>query len=165
MKKEPVLLSLGSNLGERTQNITRAIELLSKEKIIENIQISSYYETEPLGYSNQPNFINVVVTGETNLSAENLLKECKRIEKRLGRQIRPRWHEREIDIDIILYSDKIIQTEELQIPHPELKHRKFVLIPANEIAGNWKVPILSKTISELLENCSDETNVEIYQKI
>ncbi|MFN3306559.1 MAG: 2-amino-4-hydroxy-6-hydroxymethyldihydropteridine diphosphokinase, partial [Candidatus Kapaibacteriota bacterium] len=71
------------------------------------------------------------------------------------------WHEREIDIDIILYSNKIIRTEELQIPHPELTKRKFVLIPANEIAGNWKVPTTSKTISELLEDCCDQTTVKI----
>ncbi len=161
MKKVPVMLSLGSNLGEKTLNITRAIELLSKGKIIENIVISSYYESEPLGYSNQPNFINAIVIGETTLSAENLLKECKKIEQNLGRQFRPRWHEREIDIDIILYSDKIIHTEELQIPHPELMKRKFVLIPANEIAGNWKVPPTSNTIAELLENCPDKTRVKI----
>ncbi|MCX7908439.1 MAG: 2-amino-4-hydroxy-6-hydroxymethyldihydropteridine diphosphokinase [Ignavibacteria bacterium] len=161
-KKEFVLLSLGSNLGERIENIQKAIELLISLKVLENVKISSFYETEPVGYKNQPNFINIAVAGETTLSAEELLYRCKEIEKTLGRGTRPKWREREIDLDIILYGEHTINSNDLQIPHPELEFRKFVLVPANEIASSWKVPNINKTVSEVLRNCKDNSKVVKY---
>lgn len=159
-----VLLSLGSNLGSRTDNIKNAIHLLESRNVLENLKISSFYETEPVGYKEQPNFINVAVIGETNLSPENLLDACKSIEQSLGRQNRPKWHEREIDLDIILYDSKIIDTEGLKIPHPQLTQRRFVLVPANEIASKWIVPTVNKTIAEILQECTDNSNVALARE-
>ncbi len=162
MKKEFVLISIGSNLGKRIENILQAINLLKEKKVLENIKTSSFYETEPVGYKNQPNYINIAITGETQLSPKELLLKCKEIEKLVGRVSRPKWHAREIDIDILLYGGNIINTTELQIPHPEMCKRKFVLIPANEIASNWIVPSFNKTIAEILEICQDSSRVDIF---
>lgn len=154
-----VLLSLGSNLGSRIDNIKKAVNFLKSKKILDNIKISSFYETEPVGYSDQPFFINIAITGETMLSPEKLLDACKSIERTIGRRKRPKWHEREIDVDIILYDNLIIDTFELQIPHPRMQERRFVLVPANEIASKWIVPKINKTIGEILQECTDVSDV------
>lgn len=159
MKKQLVLLSIGSNLGNKVKNVERAIDLLKEYNVVVNVKVSSYYETEPVGYKNQPNFINVAIIGETELSPSELLYRCKAIEKELGRVNRPRWHERELDVDIILYGDEIVATKELQIPHPQMQNRKFVLLPANELASSWNVPLYKMTISEMLANCKDDSKV------
>lgn len=159
MEKKLVLLSIGSNLGDRIENVERAINLLKEYKVVENIKVSSFYETEPVGYKNQPYFINVAIVGETKLSPEELLIQCKLIEKRLGRIERPRWREREVDLDIILYDNELVDTKELKIPHPQMHARRFVLVPANEIAGSWFVPNFKMTISELLARCKDDSKV------
>jgi len=158
-KSEVVLLSLGSNLGSKSENIKKAIEFLKERQILEDIQVSSFYETEPVGFKNQPDFLNVAIIGRTNLSADELLHECKNIEKELGRKERPRWHEREIDLDIILYGKHQIRSETLSVPHPQAENRKFVLLPANEIAPTMVFPNKNKTVSELLADCKDNAKV------
>jgi 2-amino-4-hydroxy-6-hydroxymethyldihydropteridine diphosphokinase len=159
MEKQQVLLSLGSNLGSKRENIAKAISLLIEKKILVNVKVSSFYETEPVGFKDQPQFINAAITGETLLNPKELLLKCKEIEREIGRKPRPRWHEREIDLDIILYGNKILKTNTLQIPHPEMANRRFVLVPASEIASDWQVPGIHKTINEVLENCEDKSKV------
>jgi len=157
-----VLLSLGSNLGNRIENIQNAIELLSAECTIEKQNISSYYETEPFGNAEQDWFINIALLVKTKLSPTNLLYFCKSIELALGRRPAPTWTARVIDIDILLFDNLIINTPFLQIPHKYMTERKFVLVPCAEIAGDIIHPITNKKISELNLNCKDKCVVQKF---
>jgi len=127
-------LSLGSNLGKREENIKRALDLLRRDEDIKIVKTSSLYETEPVGSKAQGWFLNQVIKIETNLLPQNLLKVIKKVEKEVGRVRGKKWGARIIDIDIILYGGKNLATKELTIPHPQLRRRKFVLIPLVEIA-------------------------------
>ena len=148
MKGVEVYLGLGSNLGDRMCNLTSAVKRLSEKLTIK--KISSVYETEPMGYTEQPMFLNAVIKGVTALDLLELLSFVKGIESDLGRQTSFRNAPRIIDIDILFYGDRIIQTEELTIPHPRIAERAFVLVPLAEIAPNLVHPILRKKASELL---------------
>lgn len=154
------LLSLGANIGEKERNLNKAIELLEDRDVIHIHKKSSFYYTEPYGVKNQDWFINLCIYGETSLSPYDLLKQCKIIETLLGRKVRQRWHEREIDIDIILYGNINLIEDELIIPHKEYKKRNFVLIPAAEIIGNVTPPDSNKTIKELSEICNDKSGIK-----
>ncbi len=157
---EFVILSLGSNVGDRKQSIDNAINLLIDSKSITNPKISSYYETEPYGFKEQNKFLNVALKACTELNPLSLLQICKTIEYSLDRKIRSRWHSREIDIDIIFYSDKVINKEKIRIPHIELEKRNFVLIPINEIAPETVHPITNKPIKQLISECTDIGDVK-----
>jgi 2-amino-4-hydroxy-6-hydroxymethyldihydropteridine diphosphokinase len=145
-----VYIGIGSNVGNRESNCRMAIERLN-EKGIEVKKTSSMYETEPWGFKDQPKFINMVIEAETRLEPERLLIVLKDIEKEMGRKETVKWGPRIIDLDILFYNDKIINQDELQIPHPYLHKRDFVLVPLSEIAPNKTHPILKKTIKELME--------------
>ena len=167
MQEEPgsirsVLLGFGSNLGDRVSYIKSAISKLTDEKIIQHPVESSYYETEPVGYSQQPWFINSVVLAETGLNPSELINEIKRIENETGRQSRNKWHEREIDIDILILDNLIINSELITLPHPEMHRRKFVLLPAAEVSPDLVHPVLKMTLSGLLEKCNDGSVVKKY---
>ncbi len=158
-KREYVLLSLGANLGDREQSLRDAIAYLQDNGVLSGVSTSSLYETEPYGVLDQPAFINMVVSGFTSLSVFSLLQICKSIEYLMGRCTRERWHEREIDIDILIYGDLVISKDKIKIPHPSMGKRKFVLIPAAEIAAKAKDPKSCKTIAELLDECEDDSDV------
>ena len=162
-----VLFSLGSNMGNRTENILKAIEFLSFECEIEEQNISSFYETEPfycekfpIEKSEQNWFLNIALIAKTELSPTNLLFYCKTIEFVLGRKSAVVWSERPIDIDILLFDDLILDTQFLQIPHKFMLDRKFVLLPCSEIAGDFIHPIANKKISELYLQCNDKCVVK-----
>ena len=112
---------------------------------------------------NQDDFLNSVIEIETDLSAENLLKELKHIEKMSGRINNSRWSEREIDIDLLFYGNEVLVNETINVPHRQIENRKFVLIPLAEIAPEFIHPVFKKTISELLEHTTDKLNVVRYQ--
>ena len=154
-----VLLSIGANLGHRRDTIEKAIELLKSSNSLSNIKTSSFYETEPFGITDQPWFVNVAISGYTNQSLNSLIQFCKSIEYSLGRKIRKKWHQREIDIDIIFFGDLTKETQKLTIPHAEMQDRRFVLEPAAEIAGDFLHPKLKVSINHLLEICPDKSEI------
>jgi 2-amino-4-hydroxy-6-hydroxymethyldihydropteridine diphosphokinase len=161
--KNFVLLSLGSNLGRREYNIRSAFQFLSESGIINEGHLSSMYETEPVGYTDQPWFINAVVSGYTILTAEQLLVVCKSLEYLMGRRFRQRWHEREIDIDILIYGSRIYSGRPLTVPHPRMHQRRFVMEPAAEVAPTAIHPELHRTMGELLKSCADNSVVRHYE--
>lgn len=152
-----VYLGLGTNLGDRKQNISKAIEAISLKMSIS--KQSSLYETTAWGYTNQPDFLNQVIQVETNLSPLRLLNFLKKTEVKLGRVENFRYGPRLIDIDILFYDDLIKTTSRLQIPHPRIPERAFVLVPLNEIAPGYVHPVLKKTIAELLTKLPNKTGV------
>lgn len=150
-----VYLSLGSNLGRRKRYITKAIALLNKNPLFKLERVSSFYETEPEGFKNQPGFINICLKAKTALLPQELLKFIKEIEEKLGRKKRRRWGPREIDIDILFYGKEIIKQRGLIIPHPRIETRFFVLKPLVEISPNLRHPVTGITMRELLRHCKN----------
>lgn len=159
-----ILIGLGSNLGDRKKNILTAIQKLSQGEDISIDRVSSLYETKPVGVTNQPDFINGAIGISTNLSPRALLAVCLRVECEMGRIRDERWGPRNIDIDILVYHDLITQDEVLQIPHPRLCERAFVLIPLQEIARDIKVD-QGLTPEELLSKIHDKSDVVLYEKL
>ena len=143
-------LGLGSNIGDRKQLLLTAIDLIGNIKGIKVTKQSSIYETAPIGYTDQPNFLNLCLEIETELSPQQLLKHCLDIEQQLHRVREIRWGPRTLDIDILLYSDNIIETDNLSVPHPRMQERAFVLIPLNDIASDKKDPRLNQKIHDLV---------------
>lgn len=144
-----VLLSLGANLGNRQGNILQALQYIRARADINGI--SSFYETEPVGYLEQPKFINIACSLETELPPRELLSFLKWIEKRVGRRETFRNGPRSIDLDIIFYDDLVIDDDGLTIPHPRLQERAFVLLPLAEIAAEKIHPVLKTSVAELLK--------------
>ncbi len=148
--RKRIFLGLGSNVGDRLGNIMRAIEEL---RILGEIRaVSTIYESEPWGVSQQPTFLNCVVEMFTVLDPHKLLTEVKGIERRIGRKDRFRWGPREIDIDILLYSDEVIEKSDLKIPHPYIGERDFVLVPLLEIDSSLHNPETGRPFKEFLSN-------------
>jgi len=149
-----VYIGIGSNLGHRKTNCLKAIEYLKKSGI-HIVRQSSMIETEPWGVKDQPEFINMVVEAETELSPDDLIRQLKECEQAMGRVQSHRWGPRLIDLDILFYDDLVLETEELKIPHPEVQNREFVLRPMCELAPEMKHPVLGKSMKELFEALKD----------
>jgi 2-amino-4-hydroxy-6-hydroxymethyldihydropteridine diphosphokinase len=149
MAGKTVYLSLGSNLGDRRANLRNAIAALNIPGI-RVLRESPIYETEPVDYLNQAWFLNQVVEAETTLFPMQLLTRTARIERELGRVRTMPKGPRTLDIDILFYGTSVVDTKRLQIPHPRLTERRFVLVPLADLAPNFRHPITQKTIRELL---------------
>ena len=161
MQKQTCYLLLGGNLGDRLQKLTQAREKLAQE-VGNFLGQSAIYETAAWGVTDQPSFLNQVLHLETALPPLELLFKINQIEADLGRQRHERWHARTIDIDILYYANEVMDSQRLTLPHPQLHHRKFTLIPLAEIAPTLVHPILKKNNLELLQACDDECTVQPY---
>ena len=150
-------ISLGSNLGDRADNLKQAIEQLSLAGRI--VAKSSVYETEPVDVTSQPWFFNCVVVLDTELSAGELLSHLLSIEQGMGRVRSIPKSARIIDLDILLYGDFAVDTPQLTVPHPAMHSRRFVLAPLNEIAPHAVHPLLDKTVAQLLSDLPEGQEV------
>jgi len=142
-------LGLGSNLGDRKENIKNAISKLSSDPDILIKTSSSMIKSKPYGDIDQPDFINSVIEIDTDITAENLLSKCLTVENELGRKRNKKWGPRTIDIDILFYNNQIINSQKLIVPHPDLHNRKFVLDSLNEICPKFIHPVINKKIEEI----------------
>jgi 2-amino-4-hydroxy-6-hydroxymethyldihydropteridine diphosphokinase len=152
-------IGLGSNLGDRTATLRTAIQRL--EALGRITGISSLYETEPVGYLEQPSFLNAVVALETALTPADLLRALLGIERDLGRARSFPNAPRTLDLDLLMVDDVILDTPELTMPHPRLHERAFVLVPLAEIAPEFVHPGLGKSVQELLHTLPDQGGVEV----
>lgn len=152
---ERVFLSLGSNVGDRQQNLRQAMAELSKLSDTKLVQASSLYRTQPVDRIDQPEFLNAAAEIETGWEPEELLAALQGIEALLGRVRQERWGPRTLDLDIIYYGSRILKSPRLEIPHPRAQQRAFVLAPLAEIAGSWVDPVLGITVREMWERLKD----------
>ena len=153
-------LSLGTNLGDKLDNLQHALNLIA-QKVGRVTKVSSIYKTKSWGFKSD-DFFNICIEVSTNLNPENLLDKVLQIEIELGRtrESSDDYKARTIDIDVLLFDDDIIFYNDLKVPHPRMLERKFVLVPLTEIASNVKHPIVKKTILMCLQGCDDNTEIE-----
>ncbi len=162
MTEKTIYVSLGSNIGDREKNLHTAIAALA-EANVRVTRVSSFYETEPVDLREQPWFLNCVVEVATEISALDLLHALGGIEFRMGSKKLVPKGPRLIDVDILLYGDETIDTPELQVPHPRMLLRKFVLVPLAEIAPSLRHPSWKGTAKEILAKTSDSSTVRKFQ--
>lgn len=159
---ETVFLALGTNLGDRVENLRAALQALLP--VVDLQAVSPVYETPPWGYADQPAFLNMVVQAETVLEPHDLLRELKRLEAWLGRTPSFRYGPRLIDLDILFYGRRTLDSETLSIPHPRLPERAFVLVPLADLSPELRHPVLGKTIAELL-NAVERSEVHAFEAV
>ncbi len=156
-----VYLGLGGNLGDRLAALTEAVRSLAADPGLRMAACSSVYETEPWGVSDQPRFLNLVAVFETTLSPVDLLMVCQSVEATVGRTVSYRWGPRLIDVDILLYGEQVVNMADpdLQIPHPRMTQRAFVLAPLAEIAPDLEMPSGCDSVPDLLAVVPDKAGV------
>jgi 2-amino-4-hydroxy-6-hydroxymethyldihydropteridine diphosphokinase len=157
-----VYLALGSNVGDKKKNISRALSML--KHYAKNVRLASLYYSKAVGFTDQPDFLNTAVEAETNLTPSELLDAIKITESKIGRIARFRWGPREIDIDIIFYADKILNDQSLTIPHARYKDRDFVLLPLIELDSSLEDPVNNKKLVDMLGSLPP-SSLSVYEKI
>ncbi|PWK07846.1 2-amino-4-hydroxy-6-hydroxymethyldihydropteridine diphosphokinase [Tumebacillus permanentifrigoris] len=158
-KVQTAYLSLGSNLGDRRLNLRTAIAILDAHPEIDVTRVSPIYETEPVGYLDQPDFLNLVLELQTELDAKKLWKITSSTELELGRQRDIKWGPRTIDIDILLVDHQVMDTDDLIIPHPRMADRAFVLLPLADLAGDLVHPVTRQTVSVMANRVEGKDGV------
>jgi 2-amino-4-hydroxy-6-hydroxymethyldihydropteridine diphosphokinase len=153
-----VYLSLGSNLGDRIANLRKALQMLSGAKV-EVRRVSGFYRTEPVDLGSQAWFVNCVAEAATDLMPLQLLRACQSLERALGRRPGISKGPRPVDIDILLYQSSVVRSAALEIPHPRMASRRFVLIPLREIAPHLRHPVSQRTIPQMLSALADASQV------
>lgn len=162
MAKNEVFISLGSNIGNRPQNLKKAIEAI-QSSLGHVTRQSSVYETKPWGKNDQPDFLNQVIGVASDQSPEDCLRALCVIEEHMGRKREEKWGARIIDLDLLYAGDTIVKTKILTLPHPGIPDRKFVLVPMAEIAPDFIHPQWKKNQKQLLNECQDPLDVRLYR--
>jgi len=157
-------LALGSNMGDRARYLRQTVDALSEIDETEVYQVSSVYTSEPWGNTDQNAFLNQVVALKTGLTPLQLLEACRDIEDRYGRERTERWGPRTIDIDLLLFGDRAVCDATLQVPHPRISERRFVLAPLAELASDLCIPGFEMDVHGLLEQCPDHGEVIVYRE-
>ncbi len=153
-----VYLSLGSNMGNRREHIKSASAAIHK-RIGKIVKHSHLYDTQPVGNTDQDPFLNQIVMLNTTLEPRQMLEEISKIERELGRERKEKWGPRTIDIDILFYGKRVIRDKGLEIPHPELHKRAFILVPMMELDPELEHPVLGLAIDQLYMDCTDNSDV------
>ena len=155
---DEVIFGLGSNLGRPRRQLATAVERL--RSVVEGVRVSGVYRTRPVGFEEQPDFLNLVLVGSSAQPPERLLSEALRIERELGRVRTFPNAPRTIDIDLLAIGEIVLESEGLTLPHPRLHLRPFMLVPLAEVAPEWRHPILDLTAPEMLAALSEKGGVE-----
>ena len=153
-------LGLGSNLGERDEHLYNAVRLLCAA--LKLVQTSSVYETDPWGYVDQPPFLNLVCEVGTDQTPHQVLRTAKEVERRVGRTPTHRYGPRVLDIDLLLYGDRVLSTGSLTVPHPGMAERAFVLVPLAEIASTQVHPVIGLSVGDLLAQAPGIDGVRLW---
>ncbi|MCI2256878.1 2-amino-4-hydroxy-6-hydroxymethyldihydropteridine diphosphokinase [Domibacillus sp. PGB-M46] len=156
-------LSLGTNMGNREEQLREAVRQLQEQKNLQLLAVSSVYETDPVGFTDQPSFFNIVVKLKTSMTPYELLAACQEIENKLGRERIVRWGPRTIDLDILLYNHDNIESDSLIIPHPRMIERAFVLIPLAEIDTAIMLPGTSLPLEQYVESVQGREGVKLWK--
>ncbi|MCM3791120.1 2-amino-4-hydroxy-6-hydroxymethyldihydropteridine diphosphokinase [Domibacillus indicus] len=156
-------LSLGTNMGNREEQLREAVRQLEEQKSLQLMAVSSIYETDPVGFTDQPSFFNIVVKLKTSMTPDELLAACQEIENKLGRERIVRWGPRTIDLDILLYNHDNIKSDSLIIPHPRMTERAFVLIPLAEIDTAITLPGTSLPLEHYVKNVQGKEGVKLWK--
>ena len=161
MPSKLIYLSLGSNLGDREAMIARAVEELARAGV-KPLRLSSLYATEPVGFLAQPWFLNCALKAQTELTPRQLLRVVQQVEKDLGRERITPGGPRTIDIDILLYGSSVIRASGLEVPHPRMGERRFVLVPLCELEPGLRLPRSKRSVTDLLAGTVDRSEVRLW---
>lgn len=156
-------IALGTNIEPRIEHLDEALDLLAQSEGIKIGEMSSIYETAPVGYTDQADFLNMVIQIETSHSSIDLLNVCQRIEQQLGRKRGVRFGPRTIDLDILVYNQENRKTDHLTIPHPRMHERAFVLIPFAEIAPSFMIEAIGQRVSDMTWSLSNEAKEDVVK--
>ncbi|WP_226671298.1 2-amino-4-hydroxy-6-hydroxymethyldihydropteridine diphosphokinase [Metabacillus litoralis] len=162
--KNEVYIALGSNIGDREKYLMNAIIKINQHPSICLVDISSIYETDPIGYTDQAQFLNMVIKANVELSAVELLFALQKIEKELNRKREVKWGPRTLDLDILLFNHENIETEELIVPHPRMHERAFVLVPLYELDQTMKLATIDQPIKTIIDQLHDKEGVRIWKQ-
>jgi 2-amino-4-hydroxy-6-hydroxymethyldihydropteridine diphosphokinase len=157
-------IALGSNMGDRFEYLKKAILLLENHENITVVNTSSIYETDPVGYTDQDQFLNMAIHVVTSLKPLELLDVCLKIEEQLGRKREIHWGPRTLDLDILLYNQENMETEKLTIPHPRMSERAFVILPLLEMDPNIMLPTMKEPLKSCLQSKPDKEGVRIWKQ-
>lgn len=157
-------IALGSNMGDRFEYLKKAILFLENHENITVVNTSSIYETDPVGYTDQDQFLNMAIQVVTGLKPLGLLDVCLKIEEELGRKREIRWGPRTLDLDILVYNQENIETEKLTIPHPRMSQRAFVILPLLEMEPNIMLPTMKEPLKNCLLSIPDREGVRIWKQ-